>query len=92
MSQPSGINKVMSGADWLMLITLSLLWGGSFLFNDIAVRELPTLTVVTVRVGLASPAWTWNCDIVLLRIRSGSSSRRGNSEKSRIAQCAAGVK
>jgi drug/metabolite transporter (DMT)-like permease len=54
MSQPSGINKVMSGADWLMLITLSLLWGGSFFFNDIAVRELPTLTVVTVRVGLAA--------------------------------------
>jgi drug/metabolite transporter (DMT)-like permease len=54
MSRPSGINKVMSGADWLMLITLSLLWGGSFFFNDIAVRELPTLTVVTVRVGLAA--------------------------------------
>ena len=48
------MNKGMSGADWLMLISLSLLWGGSFFFNDIAVRELPTITVVTVRVGLAA--------------------------------------
>jgi drug/metabolite transporter (DMT)-like permease len=54
MSQTSGTNRVMSGADWLMLISLSLLWGGSFFFNDIAVRELPTITVVTVRVGLAA--------------------------------------
>jgi drug/metabolite transporter (DMT)-like permease len=44
----------MSGADWLMLVSLSLLWGGSFFFNDIAVRELPTITVVTARVGLAA--------------------------------------
>ena len=50
MTLSSGISKVMSGADWLMLIGLSLLWGGSFFFNDIAVRELPTITVVTVRV------------------------------------------
>ena len=54
MTLSSGISKVMSGADWLMLISLSLLWGGSFFFNDIAVRELPTITVVTVRVGLAA--------------------------------------
>ncbi|MGN6750370.1 MAG: hypothetical protein ACTHJS_17430 [Xanthobacteraceae bacterium] len=44
----------MSGADWLMLVGLSLLWGGSFFFNDIAVRELPTITVVTARVALAA--------------------------------------
>jgi drug/metabolite transporter (DMT)-like permease len=54
MSLSSGTSRVMSGADWLMLISLSLLWGGSFFFNDIAVRELPTTTVVTVRVGLAA--------------------------------------
>src|SRR5215469_5093288 len=54
MTLSSGISKVMSGADGLMLISLSLLWGGSFFFNDIAVRELPTITVVTVRVGLAA--------------------------------------
>jgi drug/metabolite transporter (DMT)-like permease len=54
MPRPPGISKVMSGADWLMLISLSLLWGGSFFFNDVAVRELPTITVVTARVGLAA--------------------------------------
>jgi drug/metabolite transporter (DMT)-like permease len=55
----------MSGADWLMLISLSLLWGGSFFFNDIAVRELPTTTVVTVRVGLAAV-------VLLLVVRIGA--------------------
>ncbi len=38
-----------------MLLALSVLWGGSFLFNGIAVRELPALTIVLARVALA--AW-----------------------------------
>lgn len=37
-----------------MLVALSVLWGGSFFFNGVAVRELPTLTVVLCRVGLAA--------------------------------------
>ncbi|MBT3437118.1 MAG: DMT family transporter [Oceanospirillaceae bacterium] len=37
-----------------MLITLSVLWGGSFFFVGVAVTELPTLTIVTLRVGLAA--------------------------------------
>ncbi len=44
----------MRGRDWLLLWTLSLLWGGSFLFNELALAGLPALTVVWGRVGLAA--------------------------------------
>lgn len=44
----------MGLAEWLMLITLSIFWGGSFLFVGIAVTELPPLTIVLVRVGLSA--------------------------------------
>ena len=37
-----------------MLLAMSLLWGGSFFFVGIAVEELPPLTIVTLRVGLAA--------------------------------------
>ena len=39
--------------DWKLLILLSVLWGGSFFFYGVAMRELPPLTIVLVRVGLA---------------------------------------
>lgn len=41
---------------WAMLIALSFLWGGSFLFAKIAVAALPPLTLVALRVGLAALA------------------------------------
>ncbi|WP_299176813.1 EamA family transporter [uncultured Neptuniibacter sp.] len=48
------INISMATRDWVMLIILSLLWGGSFFFVGIAVADLPPLTIVTLRVGLAA--------------------------------------
>ncbi|MBT3347941.1 MAG: DMT family transporter [Thiotrichales bacterium] len=42
--------------EWSMLIILSVLWGGSFFFVEIAVSELPTLTIVLTRVALAAVA------------------------------------
>ena len=52
-------NRNMTAGEWGLLIALSLLWGGSFLFNGILVRELPTLTIVSARVALAALAlWT----------------------------------
>ena len=42
--------------DWVMLITLSVLWGGSFFFVGVAVKELPPLSIVTLRVGIAALA------------------------------------
>lgn len=44
----------MPAAAWGMLLTLSVLWGGSFLFIRVAVAEIPTLSVVLARVGLAA--------------------------------------
>jgi len=44
----------MSARGWALLILLSVLWGGSFFFAAVAVREVPPLTVVLVRVGLAA--------------------------------------
>lgn len=49
-------NRSMTAGEWGLLIALSFLWGGSFLFNGILVRELPTLTIVTARVSLAALA------------------------------------
>ena len=39
-----------------MLLALSVLWGGSFLFVGLALRELPPLTIVVARVALAALA------------------------------------
>jgi drug/metabolite transporter (DMT)-like permease len=40
--------------DWSLLALLSVLWGGSFFFIGVAIRELPPLTVVLLRVTLAA--------------------------------------
>ena len=46
----------MDAFDWVMLITLATVWGGSFLFNAILVAELPVLTIVAIRVTVAALA------------------------------------
>ncbi|WP_026202861.1 DMT family transporter [Bradyrhizobium sp. WSM2793] len=40
--------------DWSLLAVLSVLWGGSFFFNGAALRELPPLTLVFLRVALGA--------------------------------------
>ena len=52
-SKPT-INTFMTFHEWGLLLALSILWGGSFFFNGVAVRELPTFTIVVGRVALAS--------------------------------------
>jgi len=42
--------KSAGGDVWLWLISLSLLWGGSFLFIEIALRDFEPLTIVMLRV------------------------------------------
>jgi len=56
MSNPSVPPPAMTTSDWLLLIALSVLWGGAFFFGKIAVAELPPLAVVLARVGLAAAA------------------------------------
>ena len=45
---------LMGKAEWALLILLSVLWGGSFLFAKIAVTHVPPLVVVWLRVTLAA--------------------------------------
>ncbi|KZD07387.1 EamA family transporter [Oceanibaculum pacificum] len=44
----------MTLQDWALLLLLSVLWGGSFFFVAVAVEELPPLTVVALRTGIAA--------------------------------------
>jgi drug/metabolite transporter (DMT)-like permease len=54
MSSKPTINTSMTFHEWGLLLALSILWGGSFFFNGVAVRELPTFTIVVSRIALAS--------------------------------------
>lgn len=40
--------------EWSLLLSLSLIWGGSFLFGRMAVAEMPPITVAWVRVMIAA--------------------------------------
>lgn len=57
----------MTLQDWALLFLLSVLWGGSFFFVAVAVEELPPLTVVALRTGIAALTL-----IVILRLRRES--------------------
>ncbi|WP_430470524.1 DMT family transporter [Thalassospira lucentensis] len=61
-TRPNGAQ--MDGKSWLMLIVLSILWGGSFFFTEIALVDLPPFTLVLCRVAIASLILWW---AVLLR-------------------------
>ncbi|SDP44718.1 DMT family transporter [Afipia sp. GAS231] len=47
-------NTSIDARDWSLLGLLSVLWGGSFFFNGVVLRELPPLTLVFLRVALAT--------------------------------------
>jgi drug/metabolite transporter (DMT)-like permease len=49
-------NRPMSALEWGLLVTLSVLWGGSFFFVAIAVNDLPPLTIVVARIAIAALA------------------------------------
>ena len=46
----------MEPKEWALLIALSLLWGGSFFFAEVALRGLPPLSVVFARVAIGALA------------------------------------
>lgn len=52
----TGGATTMGRREWAMLLALALLWGGSFFFNGVAVRALPSLTLVWLRVAVAALA------------------------------------
>ncbi|MFC4238293.1 DMT family transporter [Thalassospira xianhensis] len=62
--ESNGLAPRMDGRSWLMLIVLSVLWGGSFFFTEIALVDLPPFTLVLGRVAIAAMILWW---VVLLR-------------------------
>ncbi|WP_420549346.1 DMT family transporter [Curvivirga sp.] len=54
MNSSAAVNTHMGSKEWGMLILLSILWGGSFFTVGIAVQELPTFTIVNLRVAIAA--------------------------------------
>jgi drug/metabolite transporter (DMT)-like permease len=47
-------SKTMTALEWAMMLLLALVWGGSFFFVGVAVKQLPPLTIVGLRVALAA--------------------------------------
>ena len=54
MAAPTNSNLTMTPYAWGMLVTLSIVWGGTFFFQEIAVQELPVFTIVSIRVLIAA--------------------------------------
>jgi drug/metabolite transporter (DMT)-like permease len=50
----------MNGRDWAILGTLAVIWGGAFFFIGVAVRYVPPLTYVWLRLSIAALAmWAY---------------------------------
>src|SRR5436190_9275440 len=57
ISEGLGMARLAAGIDrrdGVLLALLSVLWGGSFFFAGVAVKELPPLTIVLARVVIAA--------------------------------------
>jgi drug/metabolite transporter (DMT)-like permease len=54
MADDTLINHRMNRGEWLALLLLSVLWGGSFFFAAVLIKTLPPFTIVFLRVGLAA--------------------------------------
>ncbi|MBI9083511.1 MAG: DMT family transporter [Desulfobacterales bacterium] len=48
------INATMGLLEWGLIVILSIIWGGSFFFIAVAVKEMTPLTIVMCRVVLAA--------------------------------------
>lgn len=48
--------RPMGPREWAMLVVLSILWGGSFYYNAVAVTALPVMTIAFLRVSIAAAA------------------------------------
>ena len=59
----------MGAIEWLLLLILSVLWGGSFFFVGVAVKTLPPFTIVALRVGLAAIALNLVVRATCLRVK-----------------------
>jgi len=56
MASPQPIKQTMGPLEWGLLVLLSILWGASFFFAEVALAELQPFTIVFARVSLAAVA------------------------------------
>ena len=54
-------NYTMNAREWSLLVLVSVIWGLSFFFIEIALRELGSFTVVVYRIGIAALLVTAIC-------------------------------
>lgn len=47
-------NQTMTVRDFIMLIALALIWGGAFFATDLALRDIPPLTLAALRVSISA--------------------------------------
>ena len=80
------IRITMNRADWAILLALAVIWGGAFFFISVAVREVPPITYVWLRVTFAAlalwayvwwrgggsglPRWAWRSVLLLALINN----------------------
>lgn len=64
MNQAGQIKQQMGPAEWATLLSLSVLWGGSFFFIDVAVRSIQPFSLVLLRVAIAAAVL-----MLILRLR-----------------------
>ena len=56
----NGAGQAMGREDWAILLFLSVIWGGSFFFIEIALESVRPFTIVLIRVALAAAMlWTF---------------------------------
>jgi drug/metabolite transporter (DMT)-like permease len=65
--KPPMIRTTMNRGDWLILLTLAVIWGGAFFFIGVAVKHVPPLTYVWLRLTIAAAAM-W----IYVKARMGS--------------------
>jgi drug/metabolite transporter (DMT)-like permease len=57
---PPMIRAQMNRSDWLILLVLAVIWGGAFFFIGVAVRHVPPLTYVFLRLAIgAAGLWSY---------------------------------
>ena len=47
----------MSLRDWCLIVLLGAIWGCSFVFNAVLIREIGPLWVTSLRVAMATTEW-----------------------------------
>ena len=59
MADDRRANPTMGLFEWGLLFVLSVLWGATFFFVEVALVDFGPLTIVAGRVGLAAAVLVW---------------------------------